>query len=332
MNMDQRTAVNGFEAWKTLDVEGRDDWRFALDDAAAQCLVSTTRRAAADGLDVFDIVRERFVVPGAAELFSSIHEQVEQGLGFALLSGLPVGELDHPQNLLLACGVAAQVGEVVVQNYEGQCIVDVRDDQVPYSHTSRGYRSNALLPFHTDGAGLFMLSCLGQAEEGGETVIASAGAVYNAVLAERADVLPVLERGYFHHRRGQHDPGEPPLSPERIPVFSFHEGLLHCCYNRNPIEWVKHEGMELEDDEREALDVLDEILARPEMQLRLQLAPGEALFVNNFTVLHSRTSYRDGPGQRRHLLRVWMDDPDSRRIGQTLLDLYVPGTSRFARL
>jgi alpha-ketoglutarate-dependent taurine dioxygenase len=330
--MSQRQAVSGPEAWQIQEVESTDDWRFSLNDSAREALVAASRRAAADGLEVFQVAREHFFSPATETLFSDIHHQLEQGFGFALLSGLPVDELDHAQNLLLACGVAAQVGEVVVQNYEGQCIVDVRDDQVPYSHTSRGYRSNALLPFHTDGAGLFMLSCLGQAAEGGETVIASAGAVYNTVLAERPDVMPFLERGYFHHRRGQHDAGEPPLSPERIPVFSFHEGLLHCCYNRNPIEWVTHEGMELEDGEREALDVLDEILARPEMRLRLQLAPGEALFVNNFTVLHSRTAYRDGPDQRRHLLRVWMDDPDSRRVGQTLLDLYVPGTSRFSRL
>jgi alpha-ketoglutarate-dependent taurine dioxygenase len=330
--MSARPSIPPPEAWHASDVEGSTQWRFALDARAYDVMIDAARDAAARDLDVFQVNRGSFPLAGTQALFAGIHQQVEAGFGFALVSGLPVDRLDEHERRLLACGLAAQIGDVVIQNHEGQRIVDVRDDGVPYSHTSRGYRSNVLLPFHSDGAGMFMLCCLGQAAEGGETVIASASALYNTILAERPDVLPVLERGYYHHRRGQHDPAEPPLSPQRIPVFAVHDDLLHCCYNRNPIEWVEHEGLQLDASEREALDVVDAILGRREMQLRLGLAAGEALFVNNFTVLHSRTGYRDAPGRRRHLLRVWMDDPEGRRIGQTLLDLYVPGTSRFARV
>lgn len=330
--MSRPQAVVGPEVWLAADVERGGDWQYAFTDAQRESLASAARRAAADGLDAAAVSRERVPLPGTGGLFARIHAQLERGRGFALLRGLPVADLEPAENALLACAVASQLGDVVVQNYEGQRVVDVRDDGVPYSHTSRGYRSNALLPFHTDGAGLFLLACLGQAAQGGETVIASAAAVHNAVLAEHPEAMPLLERGFFHHRRGQHDPGEPPLSPRRIPVFAFHDGLLHCCYNRNPIEWVTREGMTLDPEERAALDVLDAILARPQVQLRLDLAVGDALLVNNFTVLHSRTGYHDAPGARRHLLRVWMDDPASRRVGQTLLDLYVPGTSRFSRL
>jgi alpha-ketoglutarate-dependent taurine dioxygenase len=99
-------------------------------------------------------------------------------------------------------------------------------------------------------------------------------------------------------------------------------------YNRNPIEWAEREGVRLTPLQREALDYLDAVLARPELQLEMQLLPGDLQILDNFTILHSRTSYQDLPPRRRHLLRVWLDLPGSRRSGATLLDLYVPAQRR----
>src|SRR3546814_7088565 len=111
-------------------------------------------------------------------------------------------------------------------------VVDVADKGIPYSHRSRGYSSNKLLPFHTDGADVVGLLCLGTAADGGLSIIASAPSVYNAIARERPEYIETLMRGFYHHRRGQHDAGENPVSPERIPVFSFHNGLLHRSEER----------------------------------------------------------------------------------------------------
>ena len=44
--------------------------------------------------------------------------------------------------------------------------------------------------------------------------------------------------------------------------------------------------------------------------------PGDVLFLNNRTVLHSRTHYQDYEKleDRRHLLRVWMSMPEWDRL------------------
>ena len=39
---------------------------------------------------------------------------------------------------------------------------------------------------------------------------------------------------------------------------------------------------------------------------------------------HEYEEHRDDDDHRRHLLRVWMTDPESRRDGMSLLQLYVP--------
>jgi alpha-ketoglutarate-dependent taurine dioxygenase len=319
---------SGAEVWRAADVAASTQWRIELDSATADELAQTARRAAADGAPVHEVDRNRFPIGQAQQYTEQVHEHVERGTGFALLSGLPFKDLGYEEQIALTCGIADHVGRIVVQNYEGQRIVDVRDEGIAYSHKSRGYRSNKLLPFHTDGANSFVLACLGEAESGGETILASASAVYNTLADEFPETIAILQRGFYHHRRGQHDPGEAPLSAERVPVFAFHNGMLHCCYNRNPIEWAQKEGVVLDNEEIAALDALDEVLARDDMQLRLKLQTGDALFVNNFTSLHSRTEYQDSETHRRHMFRVWMNDPRSQRSGLSLLELYVPAAMR----
>jgi alpha-ketoglutarate-dependent taurine dioxygenase len=322
----KKSLLDGPEVWNDADARARTGWQFALEsDACAQMV------AALDGVDCSapQLAGREYIALGALQsMFADIRTAVEHGAGFAHLSGLPFTELSYAQRVALTLALADHIGDVVVQNYEGQRVVDVRDEGIPYSHESRGYRSNKHLPFHTDGANLFSLTCLDAAASGGETIIVSASAVYNTLASECPDALPILMRGFYHHRRGQHHDWEPPLSTHRVPVFAFHNDLLHCCYNRNPIDWARHEGIELDAAEVAALDAMDAIMARREMQLRLELQPGESLIVNNFTTLHSRTEYVDDDLHRRHMLRVWMQSPSSQRAGFSLLDLYVPAELR----
>ncbi len=256
------------------------------------------------------------------------YAELEDGRGFAVIAGWPVDEFSFDENQIAFCGVSAHMGKIVIQNYEGDAIVSVRDEGVPYSHKSRGYRSNKHLPFHSDGSDLVGLLCLGEATSGGRSLLVSATRVFNIILEEKPEVLELLGRGFYHHRRGQHDAGEPPLSADRIPVFAFANGYLHCCYNRNPIEWAEKEGVTLTTEEKTALDYFDSILERPEMHVETEFRKGDMQFLNNFVILHSRTAYEDSD-RRRHLVRLWMESPASKRMGESLLDLYVPGTSRY---
>jgi len=316
--------LQGSPVWNSAEISRSTKWRFELGPAIAAQMADAARAAATACPETVNVDRTQFSIPLAAGLCGRVHDEIEYGVGFAVVAGLPFGALTYDEQLALTLGLSDHVGRVVPQNYELQRIVDVRDEGIEYSHRSRGYRSNKHLPFHTDGAHLFSLTCLGVGAEGGETIIASASAVYNRIAKENPDALKILCRGFYHHRRGQHDPGEPPLSAERVPVFAFHNGLLHCCYNRNPIEWAEKEGVTLSEEEIAALDTLDGILAEDDTQLKLNLQPGECAFVNNYITMHSRTEYIDDADNRRHLLRVWMRDPKSRRNAFNLLQLYVP--------
>jgi len=291
-------------------------------DAAMQAFLAT-------GKSAWQVTPIEFSIPSCAGLLDRAFTALDTGRGFAVLGGIPVDKYSYEENLIIYCGIMSHLGRIVVQNYEGQSVVDVIDKGIEYSHQARGYSSNKLLPFHTDGADFAGLLCLGQAEAGGASLIASAAQIYNEISAERPDILETLMRGYYHHRRGQHPPGEDPLSPERVPVFAFHNGLMHCCYNRNPMDWVEKEGQKLSDEEVAALDYLDAVIARADTQLSLQPQKGDIQLINNYLILHSRTGYQDGTSKKRHMVRVWLDNPAGVRNGYSLLDLYVPEESRY---
>ena len=315
--------------WTAVDFSFAPKPQYSLNSAMINEIETAARTALAEGRPHYEWRKTDFDLQVSSPTLAKAYNDIEDGVGFAIVGGWPVGDHSYEMNVAAYGVIASHIGEIKIQNYEGDWIVDVVNTNKPYSHTSRGYQSSDLLPFHSDGADISGLLGLGEAAWGGETILVSAITLYNTLADERPDLLPILERGFYHHRRGQHPAGEHPLSSNRIPVFAFHNGLLHSCYNRNPIEWVSHEGMKLMERETEALDVIDAIVARPELQVSITIGAGEMLFFNNFTALHSRTAFKDDADQKRHLVRLWLEDPNSKRLGETLLDLYVPGTSRF---
>ena len=308
--------------WTAQDFPKARSWVRRLEPRHLAEIEAALAQARRSGAPFWALRPAEFPLDETAELLRGAADDLEHGRGFAVIAGFPVERYGYDDNLLAYAGLSSYLGRVVDQSYAGAKIVDVRDTGAGYSKDSRGYQSNAPLRFHSDGACLTGLMSLGEAAEGGLSVLASAGAAHNAVLAERPDLYDVLARGFRHHRRGEHAAGEPPVS-EPIPVFSFHDGLMHCVYDRNQSLWAADAGVEITPRQVEAMDCLDAVLARPELQLHMNLQVGDIQYVNNFTILHARTAYRDGPGKKRHLLRLWLDPLESRWKGPTMRDLYV---------
>jgi hypothetical protein len=68
--------------------------------------------------------------------------------------------------------------------------------------------------------------------------------------------------------------------------------------------------------QREAMDLLDEIVRRPAFMYSMRLEPGDLQILSNFTALHSRTQFQDDsePEKKRLLSRLWLATPDSPRL------------------
>ena len=201
----------------------------------------------------------------------------------------------------------------------------MRDAGTVYrSSTGRGYSSNAELDFHTDGADLAVLTCFNQAPQGGMSMTTSSVAAHAAMRAERPDLLALLHQPFHFSRQGEQAPDETPFYPN--PVYDEADGLLCSKWNRNRIQSAQRIDSvpALEREQREAMDVLDRILRRPDLQHTMQLAPGDMQIINNHVTLHSRTEFVDHaePARKRLLFRLWLAPPDGPQLPESWRPAY----------
>ena len=57
----------------------------------------------------------------------------------------------------------------------------------------------------------------------------------------------------------------------------------------------------------------------------MDFRPGDVQLLNNHTILHWRTGYRDDPQHKRLLLRLWMDSPHRRPRDPAVARGYITG-------
>ena len=61
-------------------------------------------------------------------------------------------------------------------------------------------------------------------------------------------------------------------------------------------------------DQKELLQLVDELTQDPRIHVRFRLERGDIVLVNNYAVAHSRAAFEDhdDPDLKRHLLRLWL--------------------------
>jgi hypothetical protein len=234
------------------------------------------------------------------------------GRGFVVLRGLPVHRYRDDDVGLIFWGFGRYMGAPLYQNPQGDLLGHVYDHGRTYGNIDvRGYETNAYLPYHTDAGDMVGLLCLRRSLEGGLSSIVSSVTAHNEILRAHPEYLGLLYNGFYYIRR-EAALTERGVSERPIPVFGYRDGVVSCRYIRNQINAgaVKRD-VPLTTLEKAALDFLDEQTRRPDLRLDMDLQAGDVQFINNYTILHSRTGFVDGelPHQKRHMLRLWLKFP-----------------------
>tara|TARA_B100000676_G_scaffold280204_1_gene304237 strand:- start:6283 stop:7380 length:1098 start_codon:yes stop_codon:yes gene_type:complete len=314
--------INARSVWRGPELaKHEEDWTYRLnaDDIAA--LDEAVSNITAKNMDVLDITQDQFALAGLADVLKSIGEDLQNGLGFKMIRGVPVKRYDIREAAIAYFGIGSHLGEAVSQNARGHALGHVCnlgfDPSLP---TARGYQSANKLNFHTDPTDLVGLMCLRKAKSGGLSSIVSAGTVYNEMLKKRPDLVQILTEPLYRDRRGEIPKGREPWY--RLPVFNFRNGHLTTNYVRSTIEKAQRfeEVPRLTETQREAFSLIESIAADPTFYLNMEFQPGDIQLLNNHYIMHSRTAYEDypEPEHRRHLLRLWL----ATKAGPPLADPY----------
>lgn len=317
------TAFSGPAAWTGADLAGSQDWVVTLTLPQIDEIDAALRHAQALGLAREAVDRAAFPLPETAGLLAGLAREIETGRGFVLLRGLPIERYAEDEAALIFWGLGAHLGTAVPQSRKGDTLGHVRDLGGDLRDPSvRGYETRARLLFHTDRCDCVGLMCLRKPLSGGASRVASAPAIYRAIAGKRPDLLEILCAPFFSDRRGEQPPGEPPVA--EMPVFMAEDGVFAVRYVRDYIEDAQRfpEVPRLTERQVEALDMLDR--TADALALDMDFQPGDMQFLNSYLTLHARTEFEDHaePERRRHLLRLWLAMPNSRRLPAPFKALY----------
>lgn len=325
-----RDFVTDRSAWRGSELASRKDWIYTLPPAAITDIDATLARLRESPVALTGIGREHFPLPSIAQDLANILDELENGRGFVVVRGLPFGKYDDDDIARIFWGIGTHLGHPISQNASGDLLGHVRAiEGLKYMDKNvRGYQTSAELFFHNDNCDIVGLLCFRKAKSGGVSRLASAMTLYNEVLARHPEYLDVLARGFHYDLRGEEVPGVSPLTPHRVPLYSYYEGRLSCRYVYTAIVTAARKaGLTFTEVETAAMEFLNRTAAREDIRLEMMLEPGDMQFCNNHMVLHSRTAYEEWPepDRKRHMLRLWLNNPAGRKLAPEFSDRYGHG-------
>ena len=303
------SAIEHGSIWRSREIkQAEGDWRYQLNPQDLAELEAAVQRVQSLDLALEEVTRADFELPVLQQEIARWREQIENGPGFVVVGGLPVGEWSKEQIEIAFWGIGHQLGLPGGQNPHQELLGHVTDYQEAADNPSvRLYRTAANIDFHCDAADVVGLLCLQPAKQGGQSRIASTGVLFNEVLSRDRQLARHLFEPFKLDSRGESRPGA--IAYSEIVPCAFAHGRLATFYHSEYFRSVERlEGGSIEPAHRAILDSYDEVAADPDVHLDMWLQAGDMQFLSNHTLAHARTAYEDfpDPDKRRHLLRLWL--------------------------
>ncbi|RDW76888.1 TauD/TfdA family dioxygenase [Aspergillus mulundensis] len=263
--------------------------------------------------------QEAFPLPKLHDKLRAISKEIHQGRGFKVIRGVPVDQYTREENFIIYAGLTSHIAPVRGRqdnNWQGQPAdvvlahitdlsrkVDTKTIKAPAYTTEKQV-------FHTDAGDIITLFALEEAAEGGQSYLSSSWHVYNELARTRPDLIHTLAEPWIAEQGAEvisrpllyH---QPPTSdaPERLIIQYARRGFTGY--------WGKPRAATLPpitEAQAEALDALHYLAEKS--AVALDFHKGDIQVVNNLSIFHARAGFTDSDEKRRHLVRLWLRDPE----------------------
>ena len=217
-------------------------------------------------------------------------------LGFGLLSGVPVSDGEVAR-------IAELFGHVRVTNYGRIFEVRAVVDPANLAYTSLGLGPHTDNPYREPVPSLQLLHCLSSSAEGGESTLVDGFAVAEALRADHpADFARLAGRSVAF---AYADEGAELRAEAPVIELDPHGAVRALRFNPRSLRTASIPASERA-GWYDAYLRLARMLVDERFEVRLRLAPGDLLIVDNRRVLHGRAPYATSAG-RRHLQGCYAD-------------------------
>lgn len=302
------------------DWAGRDldpaAWRHPLSPAAVAEVNAALATFKFSDRSMIEAVGADFPLPTVGPMLRRQVAMAEHGLGFCVVTGIPVGDKSEADARMIAWGLGLHMGVALPQNAQADAILDVRDSGGQSAKTLRGNHSSSEIHYHVDSADIVTLLCRRTAKAGGLSRIVSSLSIHNRMAEQYPDLLAEMYQPVPFYKLA---PQEDDLSPFFLcPVFGQRDGQFTSRYYRvRTLAAAKLPGAPpLTDNQRLALDVIHDLASDPAMYLEMAFQEGDLQIVSNHLIYHARTEFQDfeEADLKRHLFRMWLATPTSRPL------------------
>ena len=305
-------------AWTSAQMPTKKHFQHDLPASLLDAFDEALKKA--EGVDTESITRAHFAHPVVNKFAGDLFHDLQEGRGLVCIEALPSDRYSHADMGRIFWGVGTHLGRAVSQSVLGDRLGSIKNES-DKDPDARAYRHKRELIMHTDSTEIIGMLSLVKAKTGGFSQAASSLAVHNAIYKENPQHLQALYDGFYYSRHGEQGEGEAANTPYKVPIFSLKDDKVSCRYLRAyMLSAARDLGIELPQSFMDALNCFDKTAARRDIMFEYMMEPGEMTFMNNFTVLHSRTAFEDHPEEprKRHLLRLWLDVPNGRPVAREI--------------
>ena len=294
--------------WTPDEILANDEWIYKLSSNEITEVKAAINTVIKSQIKISGINKTNFPLPTLGAKLIEIQNELMDGRGVVLIQGLPIIELSGTQFAIAFWGISAYLGKVLSQNRQGHLLGHVKDLGGDYGKT-RGYLTNAHMPFHCDQCDILGLACIHPAKKGGHHMVCSAVALYNEMLKRTPDLVKELGWKFYRQLSSETHPGQkhPWI---RQSTFNFFNGYFSVRSVSTPIHKAQSlPGVpKLTPKQEEAFKVFHQLAS--ELAIEVPLNPGDITYVMNHVTQHSRTEFVDWeqPDKKRHLLRLWLQN------------------------
>ena len=305
------------EILETLVIDKKKTWTKNLSSDSNEFLVDLDDNVIGELLQKRDLLDQHNI-----QHFTHLKTQIQhikqviliQGCGFCVINGTNFTAFDKHELSNIHILISKIFGELLIQNKQGEQIVEVKDLGKTLSTGGRYHHTREGGSYHTDGCHIFEnppdyvgLLCLNPAKNGGVSKFISAYTIHNK-LQEDKNLLRILYEKFYMDKRNENQADETPT--QFVPIFTYNNGKLNCrCCQRELID-SGHEKMNkpLTEYQKNALDNLDKLLANENLAVSYLLKKGDMMYSNNKWLIHDRTDFEDSDDEnlKRVLLRTWI--------------------------
>ncbi|XDG04988.1 hypothetical protein ABKA04_004603 [Annulohypoxylon sp. FPYF3050] len=314
--------LSGKLVWQGDNLAESYDWTYVLEPSQLDEIDLAVKHFKSLGLSLGHINQETFPLPKLHSELRRLSDELHNGHGFFVIRGLRVDEHPREENIIIYAGISAHIAP---KRGRQDKKFDGKPAAVTLSHIKdlSGPGNNELIGspafttdkqvFHTDSGDIVSLFALETAAEGGASKLASTWRVYNEIARSRPDLIHTLtgnwdienfaERKFISRPLMYYQPATA-STPERV-VLQYARrslvgfGALPRSHNIPPIT----------EAQAEALDTLH--FLGEKFSVNTYFQKGDIQYVNNLALFHARDGFTNTAEKQRHLLRLWLRDPEN---------------------